>query len=51
MYSTPANYQRLIYAGKQLEGKRTLDDYNIHRDATLHLVLRLEGGCNHAIDV
>jgi len=37
----PATLQRLIYAGKLLEDKRTLYDYRINKDATLHLVLRL----------
>ena len=40
----PPDEQRIIFSSKQLDDWRTISDYNIHKECTVVMILRLRGG-------
>ena len=41
----PPKCHRLVFAGKSLDGEKTLAEYGISNDCKIHLLLRLGGSC------
>jgi hypothetical protein len=44
----PIEHQKVVFAGRQLENERNVADYEIKKESTVHMVLRLRGGMYHA---
>ena len=40
----PADKQRLVYSGKEMIDGQTLGDYNVVKDSTVHMAIRMKGG-------